>query len=127
MYTAEEKQRMERVLAAFGACIDEDKEYDICYSKKIGYFRFFIDKKYGHIYAPKIIEGFDALLDELFFEVSDDVRELDLTGEFHDDIELFPVEITETRRRLLLILNTLDEDKEYSIDRMEYYLEHVND
>ena len=127
MYTAQEKQRMERVLAAFGEYIEGNDWFDICYSPKIGYFLILIDKKYGLICPPTVIEGFDTLLTELFFHVGHDVRDLDLTGEYHDDIELFPIEIEETRRRLLAILSTMDEDREYCIARMEHYLEHVND
>ena len=127
MYTAEEKQKMERVLAAFGEYIDGHDSFDICYSKKVGYFSFIIYEKTGEMYPPKQLAGAAELLDELFFHVSEDVRELDLTGGYHDDIDLFPLEIAETRRRLLAILNTLEDDREYCIARMEHYLQHVND
>lgn len=127
MYTAQEQQRMERVIAAFRKYIDGNEVFDICNSKKIGYFHMYIGKKHGPIYPPKRIEGVDALLDRLFLEVSEDVRELKLTGEYNDDRELFPIEIEETRSRLLAILNTLEEDKEYCIARMEHFLEHEKD
>ena len=50
----------------------------------------------------------------------------DMKVGYHDDIDLFPGEIVESRR-IEPILNSMTDDREYCLERMEYYFEHVND
>ena len=124
VYTAEEKKRIDNVLETFGDYIRQHKEFDIVYSDKSGYFRIWV--KDMTVEAPYPIDSVETLLDELFLQISSDVRELNMVG-YHDDIDLFPEEIIETRRRVEPVLNAMTSDREYCLERLDYYLEHVND
>ena len=123
-YSAEEKSRMDYLFATFGDYIRGNKTFDIVYSEKLGYLSIDIHK--GEIEEVGQLEDFDALLEEMFFEISNDVRSLKMIG-YHDDIDLFPEEIVEVRRRVVPILNTMTQDREYCLAALDYYLEHVND
>ena len=126
VYTAEEKSRMDYLLATFRDYIRENKNFDIVYSEKSGYLSLTINSKKERIEDIDKLEDFDALLEELFFQISGDVLALKMVG-YHDDIELFPEEIIEVRRRVEPILNTMTQDREYCLAQLDYYLEHVND
>ncbi len=129
MYTAEEKQRMERVLAGFGKYIEADKNFDICYSNKLGYLFVSINSKAEVKYTVKQIEGLDDLLYKLFYQLSEEVRYKNSTGKYHDDIDLFPEEIVVVRLLAMNYIYNIDlkEDVVYCLNRLEHYLEHVND
>ena len=126
VYTAEEKSRMDYLFTTFGDYIRSNKEFDIVYSEKLGYLSLVINRKHGIIEDASPMKNFDALLKELFFQISNDVLALKMVG-YHDDIELFPEEIKEVRRRAEPILNTMTQDREYGLAKLDYYLEHVND
>ena len=123
-YSAEEKSRMDYLFATFGDYIRGNKTFDIVYSEKLGYL--IIDIHKGEIEEVGQLEDYDALLKELFFQISSDVRSLKMIG-YHDDIDLFPEEIVEVRRRVVPILNTMTLDREYCLAALDHYLEHVND
>ena len=123
-YTAEEKSRMDYLVDVFGEYIRGNKTFDIVYSDKLGYLT--IDIQRGTIETAGELKDYDALLKELFFQISSDVRSLKMIG-YHDDIDLFPEEIIEVRRRAVPILNTMTQDREYCLAALDYYLEHVND
>ena len=124
IYTAEEKKRIDNVLETFGDYIRQHEEFDIVYSDKSGYFRICV--KDMTVEAPYPIDSIETLLNELFLQISSDVRALNMVG-YHDDIDLFPEEIIVTRQRVTEILNTMSHDREYCLERLDYYLEHVND
>ena len=126
VYTAEEKSRMDYLLNTFGDYIRSNKEFDIAYSEKLGYLSLVINTKHGIIEDVSPLKDFDALLEELFLQIGNDVLALKMAG-YHDDIELFPVEMVEFRRRVEPILNTMSQDREYCLAKLDYYLEHVND
>ena len=113
-YTAEEKSRMDYLLTTFGEYIRGNKEFDIVYSEKQGYLSLVINTNHGIIGDISPMKDFDALLEELFIQISNDVRSLKMVG-YHDDIDLFPEEIVETRHRLEPILNTTTQDREYCL------------
>ena len=123
-YSAEEKSRMDYLFATFGDYIRGNKTFDIVYSDKLGYLT--IDIQREEIETAEQLEDYDALLKELFFQISSDVRALKMIG-YHDDIDLFPEEIVEVHRRAVPILNTMTQDREYCLAALDYYLEHVND
>ncbi len=123
-YTAEEKNRMDYLVDVFGEYIRGNKTFDIVYSEKMGYLT--IDIQRGTIETVGELKDYDALLKELFFQISNDVRSLNMIG-YHDDIDLFPEEIIEVRRRVVPILDTMIQDREYCLAALDYYLEHVND
>ena len=125
-YAAEEKSRIDYLLNVFGEYIRSAKEFDIVYSEKLGYLSLVINTKHGIIEDVSPLKDFDALLEEMFLQISNDVRALKMVG-YHDDIDLFPEEIAETRRRAEAILNTMSQDREYCLAKLDYYLEHVND
>ena len=124
IFTAEEKKRIDNVMEAFGDYIREHEDFDSVYSDKVGYFRIWVPQMTYE--APKPLNNVDALLEELFFQISGDIWKLKLVG-YHDDIELFPEEIVEVRRRAEAILNTMSQDREYCLAKLDHYLEHVND
>ena len=124
IYSAEEKSRMDYLFATFGDYIRGNKTFDIVYSEKLGYL--IIDIYKGEIEEVGQLEDFDALLEEIFFQISSDVRDLKMIG-YHDDIDLFSEEIVEVRRRVEPILNTMSQDREGCLAALDYYLEHVND
>ena len=124
IYTAEETKRIFNVMEAFGDYIREHEAFDIVYSHKVGFFRIWVlNMTYE---GPKPLNSVDALLEELFFQISGDVWKLKLVG-YHDDIDLYPEEIVEVRRRAESIINTMSQDREYCLAKLDYYLEHVND
>lgn len=126
VYTAEEKSRMDFLLATFGDYIRSNREFDIVYSEKLGYLSLVINTKHGIIEDARPMKDFDALLEEMFLQISNDVLALKMVG-YHDDIELFPEEMVELRCRVEPILNTMSQDREHCLAKLDYYLEHVND
>ena len=123
-YTAEEKSQMDYLVDAFGEYIRGNKSFDIVYSEKLGYLTIDIHK--GEIEEVGQLKDYDAMLEEMFFEISNDVRSMNMIG-YHDDIDLFPEEIIEVRRRVEPILNTMTQDREHCFAALDHYLEHVND
>ncbi len=126
VYTAEEKSRMDYLLNVFRDYIQGNKEFDVVYSEKLGYLSLVINTKHGIIEDVSPLKDFDALLEEIFLQISNEVLALNMVG-YHDDIELFPEEMVELRRRVEPILNTMSQDREYCLAQLDYYLEHVND
>ena len=124
IYTAEEKKRIDGLKETFSDYIRSNKDFEIVYSEKFGYLSMYIYK--GVPEGFKLLESFDAFLEEMFHNISSDVRALNMVG-YHDDIDLFPEEIVVTRQRAEKILNTMSQDREYCLERLDYYLEHVND
>ena len=124
IYTVEEKSRMDNVLETFGDYIRGHEAFDIVYSDKTGYFRIWA--KDMTLEGPRPLKNVEALLDELFWHISGDVWALKMVG-YHDDIDLFPEEMVEVRLRAEAILKTMTKDREYCLERLDYYLEHVND
>ena len=123
-YTVEEKSRMDYLVEAFGGYIRGNKTFEIVYSDKLGYLTIYIQR--GEIETAGQLEDYDALLKELFFQISNDVRSMNMIG-YHDDIDLFPEEIVEVHRRVEPILNTMNQDRECCFAALDHYLEHVND
>lgn len=124
VYTAEEKNRIDGLRETFADYISNNKNFEVVYSEKFGYLSMYIYK--GKPEGFKVLESFDAFLEEIFFNISGDVRALNMVG-YHDDIDLFPEEIVVTRSRAEDILKTMTQDREYCLKRLDYYLEHVND
>lgn len=124
IYTAEEKRKIENVLAAFNGYIRFHPDFDIVYSPKVGYFMVpAIDYVAMECVTP--FRNRDELLDALFNEICNDVRSLELAGS-HEQAYIYPVEIEESRRRIEFILNAMKEDKDYCLARLASYIEHVS-
>ena len=67
VYAREEKERMDRLLAAFADYVESSDEMDVAYSPKSGYVRLITAEDADAVYFP--IESYDAML-EMFFYLS---------------------------------------------------------
>ncbi len=124
IYTQEETRRFQSLLTAFEGFISANKYFDILYSSKRGYIHALLEKD---IVDATYIRDSDELFDWLLTEVTHDVRDLFLCGE-HDDVDLFPEEIQESRTRLSSYIALLPDDLQpYFTEQMEYYFAHCND
>ena len=119
IYTLEEKARMDRLIAAFADSIAASEEFELLYSDKVGFLSMYVHN--GSAEGIKEIKNFDDLLIFLFRQISGEVKALKL-ADGHYNVNLLPVEVEETRRRAVAILNTLEEDREYCLKRLEEYL-----
>lgn len=124
IYTQEETRRFQSLLTAFEGFISANKYFDILYSAKRGYIHALLEKD---IVDATYIRDSDELFEWLLTEVTHDVRDLFLCGE-HDDVDLFPEEIQESRTRLHPYIALLPDDLQpYFTEQMEYYFAHCND
>ena len=124
IYTAEETRRCQTILAAFEDYIAGNEYFDILYSPKCGYIHVLIEKDEV---ATTLVQNSDDLFEWLITEVSNDVRNLFLCGQ-HDDVDLFPEEIQESRIRLLSYIALLPKDLQpHFAALMEFYFKHCND
>ena len=124
IYTQEETRRFTSLLTAFEGFISASKYFDILYSAKRGYIHALLEKD---IVDATYIRDSDELFEWLLTEVTHDVRDLFLCGE-HDDVDLFPEEIQESRTRLRPYIALLPDDLQpYFTEQMEYYFAHCND
>lgn len=118
-YTPEEKARMDEIIGAFSTYINEHFYFDILYSNKCGYIYIVIAEE---DIPCDFLEDSSDLLYRLFMDVSSDVRSLQLQGP-HTTVDLYPEEITETRRRLLEYFEPLSEEtKDFCIEEMNEFL-----
>ena len=110
-YSAKTKQKFENILKAFESYIDSQNNFDIVFSKKIGYMRIYT--KYPEDLGLRRLHTPEAMLDALFNEiVSDVVYSPENLKKEHDDCDLTEYEKNESRRRIAAILETM-EDGEY--------------
>ena len=118
-YTAEEKTKMDSILNVFRTYVKEHSCFDILFSEKCGYLYVEVGKDDVNV---EIIENSSDLLFRLFTEVSSDVRSLQMNGP-HIEIDLYPEEIEESRKRLSAYFESLeDELKKECLNEMEDYL-----
>lgn len=127
IYTTDEKQKLDTILAAFHSYIQAHTEFDILYSEKIGYVRMSVE-------APEEAEGLivigsaEELLDVLFNEVTNDVL-LASGGKQYDSPELSEDDAEEVRRRIAEIVRTIgsEADADEYLDLLDEYLENYPD
>lgn len=118
-YTADEKHKFEAILTAFKPYIEDHYYFDVLYSRKCGYMYIIVNEDDVPV---TILEDANELLYNLIFEISNDVRELKWHGP-RMTTELFPDEVTETRRRVLPYFDSLEPKlKELCIAKMNEYL-----
>lgn len=67
VYTAEEKNRMDRVLEAFRAYVASSRSMDVAYSEKTGYVRLIIAEYADSVFFP--IRTADEFLKMFFFDI----------------------------------------------------------
>ena len=112
-YPAEEKAKMDAIMAAFKPYIDAHYYFDILYSAKCGYVYIVVNEDE----VPAVIlENASDLLDRLINEIRGDVR---AENGDHMEIEDSPEEIMEIRRRTLSYLDSMDPElRSFCIDVM---------
>ena len=124
-YTAEERRSIDLTLNIFAPYLESSPYYDIVYSDNTGYMQITREKAYGDTYATPI-ESCAHLLQLLFDEVVDDVKDAQLYGS-DESPTLCADEAEEVRRRVTVMLDKLLEHRTYCLIALHGYLKHYND
>ena len=121
------KDKIEAILKAFGDYIRAHDEFDIVYSEKIGYVKLQVPHPDNEV--PVVMDTPETLLDALFNEVINDVVfSPDNPKQEHDDPTLTEYEETESRRRIMAILEKMQgEDKARYLDFLDTYIKEYPD
>ena len=122
-YTPQDLIQFQAILHAFRYYTAASPYFDILFTQKRGYILLHIEKDFLDATA---IESPDDMFEKIMFEITSDVRDLFLCGE-HIDVDLYPAEITESRRRIFEHICHLPENMQEHYTRlMESYLESCN-
>ena len=121
------KDKIEAILKAFGDYIRAHDEFDIVYSEKIGYVKLQVPHPDNEV--PVVMDTPETLLDALFNEVINDVVfSPDNPKQEDDDPTLTEYEETESRRRIMAILEKMQgEDKARYLDFLDTYIKEYPD
>ena len=120
IYTTEQKKTLDAILKAFENYIDGQDYFDIVYSKKIGYIWIVVDEPGAAGAEP--LDTPEAMLDNLFNDIINDVvapRESTSLTETH---ALTNSEETECRRRIIAILETIEDGADEYLNYLDSYL-----
>lgn len=122
-YTQEEKQRMHHLMKAFSGYVAAHKEIDVAYAEKTGYVRLIVAECADKVYFP--IRDFDAML-QMFIEdvFADEIFQVSLQNE---NFRYSMVDFSKPCERLRAILTTLDEDREYALNKLDQYMQHCRE
>lgn len=121
IYTTEAFNQMQEILRVFQEYISASPFFEILYSDKKGYI--FLRIEQGCLEEPEELADPKELFETLLFEITSDVRDLFLCGE-HKTNDLFPEEITESRKRILPYIEKMPEALQpYYTGLMEDYLQ----
>ena len=119
LYTTETLSQMQTILNVFQEYTSTSPYFDIFFTPKKGYVFLRIERD---VLEVEKIDNADELFEKFLFEITSDVRDLFLCGE-HTPVALFPLEIEESRKRLLPYIEKLPEALQpYYTDLMEQYL-----
>lgn len=121
VYPADEKKKLDNILAAFDNYIRTHSYFDIVYSGKIGYVQIQLEEE-----ELTVIRSVQKLLDVLFNEIINDVRFDGGAGE-HDSSALSEDDAEEARRRITEILAAMGPDGDDYLEFLEEYLEEYPD
>ena len=78
-------------------------------------------------YGNLLMTGVKEALEKFISEITSDVRDLFICGE-HIDVDLYPAEIQESRRRIFEYINLLPENmQEHYTNMMESYFDSCNE
>lgn len=120
IYTSQDLIQFQAILDAFRSYTAASPYFDILFTPKQGYILLRIEKDF--LEATRI-ESPDDMFEKFMFEITSDVRDLFLCGE-HIDVDLYPAEIQESRRRLSEYICHLPENlQEHYTNLMERYFE----
>ena len=123
-YTPQDLIQFQAILHAFRYYTAASPYFDILFTQKRGYIFLTIEKDFLEANA---IETPDDLFERFMFEITSDVRDLFICGE-HIDVDLYPAEITESRRRIFQYICHLPENmQEYYTKLMESYFKVCNE
>ena len=115
-YTSKELTLFQALLHAFRDYTAASPYFDILFTQKRGYIFLIIEKDF---IEASVIETPDDMFERFMFEITSDVRDLFLCGE-HIDIDLYPAEIQESRRRMSKYIYCLPENmREHYTEQME--------
>ena len=123
-YTHQEHIQFQAILHAFHHYTAASPYFDILFTQKRGYIFLVIEKDFLEASA---IETPDDMFERFMFEITSDVRDLFLCGE-HIDVDLFPAEIVESRRRISEYICHLPENiQQHYTKLMERYFRSCNE
>ena len=116
------KDKLDAILKAFDDYIREHDFFDIVYSEKIGYVKLQVPHPDNEV--PAIMDTPETLLDALFNEIINDVVfSPDNPQQEHSNPTLTEYEETESRRRIMAILETMEDgDKARYLDFLDAYI-----
>ena len=118
VYTPEEKQRMDALLAAFSGYVRSNRDMDVAYSERSGYVRLITADHADTVYF--LIEDFDDMLRMFCYDVVAD--EVDYALERDPELINRDMDYGVPYRRLRDILGTLDGDREYALAKLEEFI-----
>ena len=123
-YTPQDFIQYQSILETFRYYTAGSAYFDILFTQKRGYIFLRIEKDF--LEATKI-ESPDDMFERFMFEITSDVRDLFICGE-HIDVDLYPAEIKESRRRIFEYICCLPENmQEHYTELMESYFERCNE
>ena len=112
--------KLDAILKAFADYIRNHDAFDIVYSEKIGYVKLQVPHPDNEV--VEVLNTPEALLDALFLEIINDVV-FAADNPQHENPALTEYEKTESRRRIMAILETMeDEDKARCLDFLDTYI-----
>ena len=120
IYTENIQRKFDKIFKAFEGYIQEQNYFDIVYSNKIGYLRILVNSpEEGAIVLKNPEQMMEYLCGDI---ISDVIYSPDNPRPSHNDLILTDYEEMESRRRLTLIFDTMEGDKDYYLDFMEHYI-----
>ena len=121
MYTEDVRKKLDMILKAFEDYIDGQDYFDIVYSKKIGYVMILAQNP-GEAGA-EALDTPEKMLDVLFNEIINDViASPKNTTHIPDSNTLTEYEKTESRRRIVAILETVEDGRDDYLKFLDSYL-----
>lgn len=123
IYTPETLVEFQTLLTSLHEYIQTSPYFEILFSAKQGYLFLRIENDFLEV---EKINSPDVLFQLFLAEISSDVRDLFLCGE-HISVNLFPVEMDETRKRVQPYIDRLPETlREHYATQMEGYFRCCN-
>ena len=121
------KDKLDAILNTFGDYIRAHDFFDIVYSEKIGYVKLQVPHPDNEV--PVVMNTPETLLDALFNEIINDVVfSPDNPQQEHDDTTLTEYEESESRRRIIAILETMPGgDKSSYLDFLDTYIKEYSE
>ena len=119
VYTPEEKKRMDALVKVFEGFIADSNEIDVVYSGKKGYVRLIVEESADSVYFP--IKDFDDMMNMFMFDFFFNQMEADYSTEYG----YAKTNLKEPYDCLYVILDGLDDDREYALEILDNYLLHI--